>query len=672
MADEEDEAMARRRARRARRGPESREGALKLPPMQNKPTVHFVEDGEASTAPSTAASAIPSSEEDEVLRRMAGLSASNLSELRPLPEDVIDPTPGSASRKRIEQMAPSVHCADSIYRQDAEGNFVRVNRYAASSQPSAASAPPGSPERARSSGGGSCSSNAPLGGEASNTALGGGDPGIIVAPSLELQLASALYAIIVAPTRFAPCLIAGVGIFEAVVLAQLEAHAAGGSGGGALVGQPISTLILYTTASLHVYRLLLWGALVSCVGVALMMMVRERSSHYSFMPVRKYLDITLLLLYAALTWLVFSDRQLAWTLTSSSTNANLAFFAPTTRDQMEYYVSVLDQLAARSASLTARDMLCVLGAFLSLVPASDEYFRRAPHPYAAAGYGGGGGAQFGAYGSNSGLSPASHSRAAVQPGDGPGAGALHDALGFFPVTHVLLDGYKHVEGGLTLLIGLWSMHSHMALQRPPERAADGGPAFLPLPWRTMKRTVYAGRVCIAMIFLSLDVIVNMLSDTVVWSDRTNQDVVAAIVILVVALIVRVGFFSAAFLTVVGTAHFRLGRYAEVATDFGGMLLISGLSFVALVALRVLRIMRAARSDGTTNANSFWTTDNPLGPTYSAVWAINIILTGLYYVKGVSALRRLASSEYHTHPDEIKRIQRRVNNPYAVGTQMCPI
>ena len=96
------------------------------------------------------------------------------------------------------------------------------------------------------------------------------------------------------------------------------------------------------------------------------------------------------------------------------------------------------------------------------------------------------------------------------------------------------------------------------------------------------------------------------------------------------------------------------------------------AFVAMITLRIVRIVRAARMDAVfDNANSFWDAP-PLGPFYSTLWVLHIFLTALHYVKGVSALRRLAASEYHTHPDELSRIRRRVRNPYYSGVQMAPL
>ena len=51
---------------------------------------------------------------------------------------------------------------------------------------------------------------------------------------------------------------------------------------------------------------------------------------------------------------------------------------------------------------------------------------------------------------------------------------------------------------------------------------------------------------------------------------------------------------------------------------------------------------------------------------------HLLLTAVYYIKGVSALKRLAVSDYHTHPDNLRRRERNRNNPYSSSTQMMPL
>ena len=149
--------------------------------------------------------------------------------------------------------------------------------------------------------------------------------------------------------------------------------------------------------------------------------------------------------------------------------------------------------------------------------------------------------------------------------------------------HVLRDGHGFVEGGITFLVAFWSVRGHMAQQKPPERAADGGPALRPLPWRIMDRSAYTWRVFGAMFMLLLDVGVNTFSDSVHWrtafgDGETVADLIASIALFVIAVAIRVLFAICFFLLLVNTAHFRLGRYAELSRDFGGALVVTLLSF----------------------------------------------------------------------------------------------
>lgn len=111
-----------------------------------------------------------------------------------------------------------------------------------------------------------------------------------------------------------------------------------------------------------------------------------------------------------------------------------------------------------------------------------------------------------------------------------------------------------------------------------------------------------------------------------------------------------------FLTVVSTAHFRLGRYAELTSEFGSAVLIMLIAFAVSIMLRVVRVVMGARRDAVySRANSFWT-DPPLGVFYSVISILHLILTAIFYVKGIAALRALAGSQFHTHPDAMPQRQ----------------
>jgi hypothetical protein len=164
-----------------------------------------------------------------------------------------------------------------------------------------------------------------------------------------------------------------------------------------------------------------------------------------------------------------------------------------------------------------------------------------------------------------------------------------------------------------------------------------------------------------MLCLALDVAVSMVSDSVHWQDafgygRWQKDLFASIALLVIAILVRLGFSFFFFLAIVTTAHFRLGRYSELFTDFGGAMIVMLISFVITIGLRVVRIVMAARKDATTHTNIFWEPDRIMGVPYSSIWCLHLLLTAFYYIKSISALRRLANSDYHTHPDMQRRRQ----------------
>ena len=334
----------------------------------------------------------------------------------------------------------------------------------------------------------------------------------------------------------------------------------------------------------------------------------------------------------------------------------LPYLAPDTPADRPFYHALLDEFQSRAALLGARDVLAILTAALSLVPGSDEYYTRTP-PYLVAVF----------------KQHARSARAAVQPTDYSLAAAAAAASA---AEHVLRDGYGFVEGGVSFLIGFWSVRGYMSKAQPPERAAHGGPALRPLPWRTMNRSVYSWRVAGGMVMLSLDVAANALADTVQWhtafgAENKTIDLVASIVQFVLMVGLRICFAIAFFLLIINTAHFRLGRYAELSHDFGGAFIATLMSFATMIALRTLRIVMGARRDAVdVAAITFWTT--PLGVVYSVVTVIHIALTAVYYIKGVSALRRAAASEYHTHPDDLRRKRPNPAANYLHGAQMMPL
>ena len=62
---------------------------------------------------------------------------------------------------------------------------------------------------------------------------------------------------------------------------------------------------------------------------------------------------------------------------------------------------------------------------------------------------------------------------------------------------------------------------------------------------------------------------------------------------------------------------------------------------------------------------------PTGLVYSILTAVHVTFTAIYYVKVLSALRRVAASEYHTHPDALRR-SAAAAAAYQQGAQMMPM
>ena len=111
--------------------------------------------------------------------------------------------------------APSLQCTGlPVYRQDQQGRFNRVTTPSARSVHGSASAAglTDAPESSSRAGGSSS-------GMSGGGALASGDSSDVyhLPPSPELQLASAILTLIVAPLRFSPGLLAGAAIFEAAL-----------------------------------------------------------------------------------------------------------------------------------------------------------------------------------------------------------------------------------------------------------------------------------------------------------------------------------------------------------------------------------------------------------------------------------------------------------------------
>ncbi len=152
-----------------------------------------------------------------------------LQDVAPTDDDMAPGAPPSSTVPPIadhHRMAPPLGYADQVYRQKNKGTFERVGGFGASSGAGAGVRRAGSdalgnlgsaaaqPSRSNSFGGGP-------------SQLGGGEgategPSYQIPLPVELQVASALYHLVVAPTRFVAGVLAGLAAIEALLLAALD------------------------------------------------------------------------------------------------------------------------------------------------------------------------------------------------------------------------------------------------------------------------------------------------------------------------------------------------------------------------------------------------------------------------------------------------------------------
>ncbi len=97
-----------------------------------------------------------------------------------------------------------------------------------------------------------------------------------------------------------------------------------------------------------------------------------------------------------------------------------------------------------------------------------------------------------------------------------------------------------------------------------------------------------------------------------------------------------------------THHFKLGLYALIQKDFGGALFWGGVSFAVSALVHSLRVLRSALGNaGVENVLRFHV--STWGNVYSTFFVVHILLVGIFYIKALMAMRRLANSEYYQHP-----------------------
>ena len=252
-----------------------------------------------------------------------------LREVAPEEDDVAPGAPTTPSLPIIEhhRMAPPLGYADHVYRQKVKGSFERVDGFGTASVGSATSVSGGSLRSGnvlsntldRSGNAISNTLNSIRGGHARGTSMEqprpsepygvwqpyGGGPSYQPPMAPELQLASALFHIAVAPTRFAAGVLVGLATMEAGLLVYI---------GSSLLPIPLTPLYLYAPAALDFYRLKLWLSLGAFVGFTCSSLVRSRGTHYFLQPSQYYVDKALQLVYFAMVWIAFAGRSTPWAL----------------------------------------------------------------------------------------------------------------------------------------------------------------------------------------------------------------------------------------------------------------------------------------------------------------------------------------------------------------------
>lgn len=291
-------------------------------------------------------------------------------------------------------------------------------------------------------------------------------------------------------------------------------------------------------------------------------------------------------------------------MTSSETLAAFPYFAPVDRESRIALRVFLAQFVARGAERQIRGAIAVTAGALALVPVPDNATLTSVSP----------------------IANLTRSHAPVQPIHDEQSGSSYAENN--KTLHVLHHNTLVSTGGASFLIGLWSVRQYLFRLNFPARSVGWGPRSTAKKHHMMRRELYAGRVCFGMLLLALDMALNLVTDTVHWRQLTNgswtQDLLASIILLGCTLVFRLGFIAVFFLTVVSTAHFRLGRYAELTSEFGSAVLIMLIAFAVSIMLRVVRVVMGARRDAVySRANSFWT-DPPLGVFYSV--KISLLVT----------------------------------------------
>ena len=259
-------------------------------------------------------------------------------------EDVLPRASSAGLALPPPSMLPHVR---SVYAQDGSGDFRRVTMAPAASSVDSQSwlgscAPGGfAPEAA-----------------APTTEDLEGKP---MPPGLGTRAASAISEMWVAPVLFGPGLLAGVATAEIVILSF------------AINDVSLTPLALYAPVALSINQLHTWVAVASFVGAALRSLTRLRHGlQYAQQPLRRLVDLTILLTLATAAALSLALRPYAWLISSPDITTTLPYLTPRAAP---YFVAFVAPLGEWAPPLILARAVCVwVAALASGCPSNDEHY----------------------------------------------------------------------------------------------------------------------------------------------------------------------------------------------------------------------------------------------------------------------------------------------------------
>ena len=160
---------------------------------------------------------------------------------------------------------------------------------------------------------------------------------------------------------FGPGLLAGVATAEIVILSF------------AINDVSLTPLALYAPAALSINQLHTWVAVASFVGAALRSLTRLRHGlQYAQQPLRRLVDLTILLTLATAAALSLALRPYAWLISSPDITTTLPYLTPRAAP---YFVAFVAPLGEWAPPLILARAVCVwVAALASGCPSNDEHY----------------------------------------------------------------------------------------------------------------------------------------------------------------------------------------------------------------------------------------------------------------------------------------------------------